>query len=115
MTIEALLGVDFSAGKEPRPSDDFRVFLEAWLRYQRHEFVRKLRDLTPEQMVSWSVPPVELSVLGTTGVVVKMSVQLWPEKKYRSRLFLLAYDSDHAFGLIKDLIREEFADDLGVQ
>jgi len=50
---------------------------------------------------------------GTTGVVVKMSVQLWPEKKYRSQLFLLAYDVDHAFGLIKDLIREEFADDLG--
>ena len=50
---------------------------------------------------------------GTTGVVTKMSVQLWPEKKHRSRLFLLAYDVDHAFGFIKDLIREEVADDLG--
>ena len=32
--------------------------------YQRHEFIRKLRDLSPEQMVSWAGPPVELSVLG---------------------------------------------------
>ena len=50
---------------------------------------------------------------GTTGVVVKMSVQLWPEKKYRQRIFLMAYDVDHAFGFVKDLIREEIADDLG--
>lgn len=50
---------------------------------------------------------------GTTGVVVKMAVQLWPEKKHRQRIFLMAYDVDHAFGFIKDLIREEIADDLG--
>jgi FAD/FMN-containing dehydrogenase len=53
------------------------------------------------------------SFQGTTGVVVKMSVQLWPAKKHRQRIFLMAYDVDHAFGFIKDLIREDIADDLG--
>ncbi|MFC1654848.1 FAD-binding oxidoreductase [Myxococcota bacterium] len=53
------------------------------------------------------------SFQGTTGVVVKMSVQLWPSKKHRQRIFLMAYDVDHAFGFIKDLIREDIADDLG--
>lgn len=50
---------------------------------------------------------------GTTGVVVKMSVQLWPERKLRRRLFLLAYDVDSTFGFIRDLVREDVADDLG--
>lgn len=36
----------------------------SWLGYQRHEFRRKWRDLSPEQMAAWSIPPVELSVLG---------------------------------------------------
>ena len=34
------------------------------LEYQRHEFLRKLRDLSGQQALQWSVPPVELSVLG---------------------------------------------------
>ncbi len=38
--------------------------LTEWLDYQRHEFQRKLRDLSPDELVEWSVPPVELSVLG---------------------------------------------------
>jgi hypothetical protein len=38
--------------------------LTGWLEYQRHEFQRKLRDLTPETISMWSVPPLELSVLG---------------------------------------------------
>lgn len=41
-----------------------RASLVAWLEYQRHEFQRKWRDLTSEQLATWSVPPVELSVLG---------------------------------------------------
>lgn len=41
-----------------------RRLLTEWLDYQRHEFRRKMRDLTPEGLVEWSVPPVELSVLG---------------------------------------------------
>lgn len=46
--------------------------LEAWLRYQRHEFIRKLRDLSPDQLVAWSIPPVELSVLGLVRHMTQM-------------------------------------------
>ena len=46
--------------------------LEGWLGYQRHEFLRKLRDLTPDQLVAWSVPPVELSVLGLVRHMTQM-------------------------------------------
>lgn len=64
MALEALSGLDFSRWTEPPPSNDMRGMLEGWLRYQRHEFLRKLRDLTPEGLAQWSIPPVELSVLG---------------------------------------------------
>lgn len=56
--------LDFSRRDEPEPTSDMRALLIGWLGYQRHEFLRKLRDLTPEGLVEWSVPPVELSVLG---------------------------------------------------
>jgi hypothetical protein len=46
--------------------------LEGWLRYQRHEFIRKLRDLSPDQLVARSVPPVELSVLGLVRHMTQM-------------------------------------------
>jgi hypothetical protein len=64
MSLDALESMDLSARKQPEPTADLRRYLEEWLRYQRHEFLRKLRDLTPEGLVAWSVPPVELSVLG---------------------------------------------------
>lgn len=57
-------GLDFSKRDEPEPGTDLRRVLTEWLDYQRHEFQRKLRDLTPEGLVEWSIPPVELSVLG---------------------------------------------------
>jgi len=72
MTIGSLSGVDFSAWEEPDPNIDPRKFLESWLRYQRHEFIRKLRDLSPDQLVLWSVPPVELSVLGLVRHMTQM-------------------------------------------
>lgn len=72
MAIKILEGFDFSAWEEPNPTADLRDFLEQWLRYQRHEFHRKLRDLTPDQMVEWSVPPVELSVLGLVRHMTQM-------------------------------------------
>lgn len=59
-----LASLDFSKQDEPEPTTDIRQLLEGWLRYQRHEFLRKLRDLTPQGLAEWSVPPVELSVLG---------------------------------------------------
>lgn len=64
MTIQQLAEIDFSSWQEPDADLEPRLLLEGWLSYQRHEFIRKLRDLSPQQMVSWSIPPVELSVLG---------------------------------------------------
>jgi hypothetical protein len=64
MTIDTLAGIDFSSWEQPDPTLEPRELLESWLRYQHHEFIRKLRDLSPDQLVAWSVPPVELSVLG---------------------------------------------------
>jgi hypothetical protein len=72
VAIEALAGVDFSAWDEPDPHLERREFLVAWLRYQRHEFVRKLRDLDPDQLAEWSIPPVELSVLGLVRHMAQM-------------------------------------------
>lgn len=64
MTADLLSSFDFARATEPAPDLGMRDLLIAWLAYQRHEFLRKLRDLTPDQLVQWSVPPVELSVLG---------------------------------------------------
>ncbi len=72
VAIESLLDFDFSAWPEPDPDMEEREFLEAWLRYQRHEFQRKLRDLEPDQLAKWSVPPVELSVLGLVRHMTQM-------------------------------------------
>lgn len=67
-----LTGLDFSAWDEPDPTAEPRALLEGWLRYQRHEFIRKLRDLPPEGIVKWSVPPLELSVLGLVRHMTQM-------------------------------------------
>lgn len=72
MTIEALAGFDFSAWQEPDAGLDLRTLLHQWLRYQRHEFHRKLRDLDRDQLADWSVPPVELSVLGLVRHMTQM-------------------------------------------
>lgn len=64
MTSEFLESLDFTRRDAPEPDTDLRRLLTAWLEYQRFEFQRKLRDLTPEHLVEWSVPPVEMSVLG---------------------------------------------------
>ena len=72
MSVERLKDVDFSAWEEPEPTADSRQLLDGWLRYQRHEFLRKLRDLTPEHLAAWSIPPVELSVLGLVRHMTQM-------------------------------------------
>lgn len=72
MTIGMLADVDFSSWEQPDPNLEPRELLESWLRYQRHEFIRKLRDLSPDQLVAWSVPPVELSVLGLVRHMTEM-------------------------------------------
>ncbi len=60
----ALVDADFTRWSEPDDTGNERADLVAWLDYQRHEFLRKLRDLSGEQALQWSVAPVELSVLG---------------------------------------------------
>lgn len=72
MAIESLAVVDLSAWAEPDPHLEPREFLEAWLEYQRHEFLRKLRDLEPDRLAAWSIPPVELSVLGLVRHMTQM-------------------------------------------
>jgi len=65
-------GLDFSKWEEPEPTTDMRQTLQDWLRYQRHEFHRKLRDLSPEALVQWAIPTVELSVLGLVRHMTQM-------------------------------------------
>lgn len=64
MDAEILARLDLARRDEPEPVTDLRVLLTRWLEYQRHEFQRKLRDLSPEGLAAWSVPPVQLSVIG---------------------------------------------------
>lgn len=64
MQTDLLFSLDFAKRDQPTPGTDMRAVLTDWLGYQRWEFRRKLRDLSPEALVRWSIPPVELSVLG---------------------------------------------------
>lgn len=64
MVPDILSSLDFTKRDEPAAGTGLRELLIAWLDYQRGEFRRKLRDLGPEALVAWSIPPVELSVLG---------------------------------------------------
>ena len=50
---------------------------------------------------------------GTTGIVTKMSVQLWPQRKFRRRYFLPARDAGRAIGAMIRLARQELLDDIG--
>ncbi len=50
---------------------------------------------------------------GTTGIVTKLSVQLWPNHPFRKRFFVLAYDSDQMYDFINLLVRAEVCDDIG--
>jgi hypothetical protein len=69
---DVVSALDLSRGEEPTPTPNLRELLEAWLQYQRREFLRKLRDLTPEQVAAWAVPPLELSVLGLVRHMTQM-------------------------------------------
>ena len=66
MGTDILGMLDFADRDEPEPDTDWRRMLTEWLEYQRHQFRRKLRDLSAEGLVEWSVPPVELSVSALT-------------------------------------------------
>jgi glycolate oxidase len=50
---------------------------------------------------------------GTTGIVTKLSVQLWPNHPFRKRFFVLAYDTEQMYDFINQLVRAEVCDDIG--
>jgi hypothetical protein len=113
VSIKALEGVDFSSWDEPDPSLRQREFLEQWLQYQRHEFVRKLRDLSPAQLVKWSVPPVALSILGLVRHMTQME-HVYVSWGVGGGERVLRYgDSDYAGGsvdTVEDDLRWYFAE-----
>lgn len=52
--------------------------------------------------------------LGTTGIVTKISLALWPQHPYRRRFFVLARKTTDAFEVVRRLVKLELLDDLGV-
>lgn len=108
MTISALAGVDFSSWDEPDPGLEPRHLLESWLRYQRHEFIRKLRDLSPKQLASRSVPPVPLSVLGLVRHMREMEHVYLVWGLGGGERVLLYGDDDYTGGSVESL-----EDDIG--
>jgi glycolate oxidase len=51
---------------------------------------------------------------GTTGIVTKLAMQLWPRPKLTRRLFIAASDMRRAFELVRELARTELCRDLGL-
>ena len=49
---------------------------------------------------------------GTTGIVTKLSVALWPRHPYHKRFFVLAYDTHGLYDFIDVLVRAEICDDI---
>ena len=106
MTINSLEGVDFSAWHEPDPALEPREFLEAWLGYQRHEFLRKLRDLSRDQLAAWSIPPVELSVLGLVRHMTQME-HVWLTSGLGGGELDLRYGDDDYAGGSAETVNED--------
>lgn len=50
---------------------------------------------------------------GTTGIVTKGALQIFPEPDFRQRGFVLSYDIQESFSLIRKLVRAEVCDDIG--
>lgn len=61
-----------ATGDYEHATTDWRQMLTEWLDYQRHQFKRKLRDLSVRGLVEWSVPPLELSILGLVRHMTQM-------------------------------------------
>lgn len=54
-----------------------------------------------------------LSWHGTTGIVSKLAVQLWPVQPFRERSFVLAYDREVTLRALRELPALDVLDDLG--
>jgi FAD/FMN-containing dehydrogenase len=50
---------------------------------------------------------------GTTGIVTKLAIQLWPKRIHRARVFVPVHDIDGGFALMRHLARTGLFDDLG--
>lgn len=55
-----------------------------------------------------------LNMHGTTGVVTKMAVQLWPRRAFRKRFLLLAKEVEPALAKCRELARNETVADIGI-
>ncbi|MHA1283016.1 MAG: FAD-binding oxidoreductase [Promethearchaeota archaeon] len=49
---------------------------------------------------------------GTTGIVTKAAIQLWPNKKYKTVLVVLVYGADECAELVKEIGRTECCEDV---
>lgn len=54
-----------------------------------------------------------LSFQGTTGIVLRLALQLWPAPRHRRRAFFLFRDRDPALTALRDLGRSRAVDDVG--
>lgn len=113
MTSQLLDSLDFTKREEPAPSTDMRSLLTEWLHYQRFEFQRKLRDLSPEGLVMWSIPPVELSVIGLVRHMQQMEHVYLAWGLGGGEISMVYGDDDYAGGsvdTIEDDLRLYFAE-----
>ncbi len=108
VALESLADVDFTAWDEPDPHLEPRAFFESWLSYQRHEFLRKLRDLDAEQMAAWSIPPVELSVLGLVRHMTQME-HVWLTCGLAGGELVLPYGEDDYAGGSASTVEDDVA------
>ncbi|HSJ82401.1 MAG TPA: DUF664 domain-containing protein [Acidimicrobiia bacterium] len=108
MSSQLFPSLDFSKWEEPEPTKDMRQTLEDWLRYQRHEFLRKLRDLGPEGLVQWAIPPVELSVVGLVRHMTQMEHVYLAWGLGGGEQIMVYGDDDYAGGSV-----ETIEEDLG--
>jgi len=108
VAIEPLVDFDFSAWREPAHNLEPGAFFESWLAYQRHEFLRKLRDLDAHQLATWSVPPVELSVLGLVRHMTQME-HVWLTAGLGGGELTLPYGEDDYAGGSADTVEEDLS------
>ncbi len=54
-----------------------------------------------------------INMQGTTGLVTRGAIQLWPSRRLRRRSFYLVRDLEPALSTLRELAREEEFDDLG--
>jgi hypothetical protein len=113
MTSQIVGTLDFTDRDEPAPTTDWRRMLMEWLEYQRHQFQRKMRDLSPAGLVEWSVPPLELSVVGLVRHMTQMEHVYLSWGLGGGERILVYGDDDYAGGSVEAVdpdLRRYFAE-----